>query len=95
MFEDLGYWEVVAEADGVEPVRAMCAEVQLPDAVRLVLTAVRVQRPWVSAAAWRFLCRRLDAPGSEPLVYRIRRRQGGRSLAIPGFLASAVEWGPA
>jgi hypothetical protein len=95
MFDESGYWAVVAEAEGVEPVRAMCAEVQLPDAVRLVLTAVRVQRPWVSAGAWRFHCRRLDAPGSEPLVYRIRRRQGDRSWAIPGFPASAVEWGSA
>jgi hypothetical protein len=86
MFEQLGYWEVVAEAEGVEPVRAMCAEVELTDAVRLVLTAVGVQRPWVSAGAWRFHCRRLDTPGSEPLVYRIGRRQG-RSWAIPGFPA--------
>jgi hypothetical protein len=85
----------VAEAEGVEPVRAMCAEVQLPEAVRLVLTAVRVQRPWVSAAAWCFHCRRLDAPGSEPLVYRIRRRVAGRAAAIPGFPGFAVGWGTA
>jgi hypothetical protein len=95
MFEELGCWEVVAEAEGVESVRAMCAEVQLPEAVRLVLTAVRVQRPWVSVAAWCFHCRRLDTPGSEPLVYRIQRRAGGRSPAIPGFPAFAVGWGTA
>ena len=95
MLEELGYWEVVAEAEGVEPVRAMCAEVELPDAVKLVLTAVRVQRPWVAAAAWLFRCRRLDAPGSQPLVYRIQRRQGGRASALAGFLSPAAGWGAA
>jgi hypothetical protein len=88
MNEELGYWEVVAEAEGVEPVRALCAPVQPPEAVRLVLTAVREQHPWVSAAAWRFRCRRLDVPGSEPLVYQVQRRAGG-----PEPPSLATRWG--
>ncbi len=95
MCEELGYWEVVAEAEGVEPVRAMCAPVQSPDAVRLVQIAVRVQRPWVSAAAWSFRCRRLDVPGSDPLVYRVQRRHAGRSSEVPEFPVPAVRWGAA
>ena len=86
MFEELGYWEVVAEAKGVEPVHAVCAFVRPFQAVRLALTAVRVQRPWVALRAWRFLCRSLDGPDTKPLRYRVLHRRVWRV----GELSEAV-----
>jgi hypothetical protein len=71
VFEEPGHWEVVAEAQGVEPVRAVCGWVRPFQAVRLALTAVRIQRPWVALRAWRFRCRSLDGPESPPLLYRV------------------------
>ena len=89
MFEELGYWEVVAEAKGAEPVRAVCALVRPFQAVRLALTAVRIQRPWVAPRAWRFRCRSLDGPECQPLLYRVLSRGLWRLGEVPQRVCAA------
>ncbi len=87
MFEEVGYWEVTAEAKGIEPVRAVCALMRPFQAVRLAITAVRVQRPWVSLRAWRFRCRSLDETQVRPLVYRVLQRRLWRLSEVPESVA--------
>jgi len=60
MLGELGYWRILGEAPGAEPVHAMCAPMEPEDAVRLTLTAARAKNPDVQPDGWRFWCRRLD-----------------------------------